>query len=259
MGAMKLVSHNPANLRSSRVDPVAMLALESQIVTLMQGNPYIPKLLHAYAHSCNSRWHMCIFEQFSKGSLHSYVRTGNILSHSQIFAIGWRVAEALQALFEQGWFHLDVKPANIMMSDDPQRLVALIDFGLAKPTLWEGQGESRSRDGTFMFMGTRVWDKQKESVRDDLESLAFTLAWAMLGGKLPWSNMQKEDMQRHIQASSLPSQLGRQCASPYLESFLSFVRHSPVGALIMYSWAIARLKTGEGAQELRRSKRLKEA
>ena len=57
-------------------------------------------------------------------------------------------ALALQAVHEQGIVHRDVKPANLMLTPDGQRVV-LMDFGLAK-----GQSVSLSASKAGGLLGT---------------------------------------------------------------------------------------------------------
>jgi len=54
-------------------------------------------------------------------------------------AVGLQIAQGLQLAHEKGIFHLDLKPANILLQEqDNKILVKIIDFGLAKVAGLEG-------------------------------------------------------------------------------------------------------------------------
>jgi serine/threonine-protein kinase len=64
--------------------------------------------------------------------------TGPGLPLDEALPIARQVAEALEAAHEQGVIHRDLKPANIKVA--PDRLVKVLDFGLAKLTSAAGSG-----------------------------------------------------------------------------------------------------------------------
>ena len=63
-------------------------------------------------------------------------RTGMPLSEQEALGILQQILEALEVIHQNGMFHLDIKPANIMI--DSQGNAKLIDFGASKQTKTEG-------------------------------------------------------------------------------------------------------------------------
>jgi eukaryotic-like serine/threonine-protein kinase len=88
-------------------------------------------------------------------------------------------AEALQYVHEQQIVHRDVKPQNLILSEEG---VVLVDFGVARELGEEDQGTVGV--GTPRFMAPEVFAGGTVSPRSDVFGLAATL-WMLLVGKPP--------------------------------------------------------------------------
>src|SRR5262249_14220632 len=77
------------------------------------------------------------------------------LSHEEILHIAEQIGEALDAAHRAGLIHRDIKPENIMLR--PDGYVKLLDFGLAKLTEGQREGErERGREGERERRGESV-------------------------------------------------------------------------------------------------------
>jgi len=94
-----------------------------------------------------------VIERFRKSSLYDYIQTNNVINEQAVFGIGWRLVKCLQALHKAGWFHLDIKPDNVMITDDPVRGISLIDFGLALPKRYIKLRPRTAVSGSFHLPG----------------------------------------------------------------------------------------------------------
>ena len=72
-------------------------------------------------------------------------RTGQPLTETEVMRILNQVLDALAVVHEQGLYHLDLKPANIMMRKTGEPV--LIDFGLSKQYNAQGQPETTTSVG----------------------------------------------------------------------------------------------------------------
>jgi serine/threonine protein kinase/tetratricopeptide (TPR) repeat protein len=108
------------------------------------------------------------------------------------------VAAGLDAIAKQNLVHRDIKPGNIMISWEEDKITnaKIIDLGLAKgPPLEEDPASSISVQG--IFMGTPAYTSPEQfaglgaDIRSDLYSLGITL-WQMLSGKLPFQGSLSE-------------------------------------------------------------------
>jgi eukaryotic-like serine/threonine-protein kinase len=90
-----------------------------------------------------------------------------------------QACEALQYVHEQQIVHRDVKPQNMILSQDG---IVMVDFGVARELGDEDQGTIGV--GTPRFMAPEVFAGGNVSPRSDVFGLAATL-WMLLAGKPP--------------------------------------------------------------------------
>jgi serine/threonine protein kinase len=86
--------------------------------------------------------------------------------------IGLQVAGALDHAHSQGILHRDIKPANLLL--DPQGLVWVTDFGLAKHLDDEGISQTGDVVGTLRYMAPEQLSRAADA-RSDICSLGLTL------------------------------------------------------------------------------------
>ncbi|MFE3457552.1 serine/threonine-protein kinase [Nocardiopsis aegyptia] len=114
-------------------------------------------------------------------SLQRHLDTLGPLPAGRAVHVARSILAALRAAHRMGVVHRDVKPANIMLTEDEGRVV-LTDFGIAG--LVDG---ATALTGTGMFIGTAEFmaperfEQQRASPASDLWSLAVTLFAAVEG------------------------------------------------------------------------------
>jgi serine/threonine protein kinase len=74
-------------------------------------------------------------------------------------AVDLQIAKCLQIAHDKGIFHLDLKPANILLQRQDEIVVKIIDFGLAKvaPSLGQEMATQRSRSGLSLLVQSAVF------------------------------------------------------------------------------------------------------
>ena len=127
-----------------------------------------------------------VMEFVSGGSLHNLIRGGARLTPGDTLGIVRQVAAALDYAHGKGIVHRDIKPGNILVSEDRTRngpLVKVADFGIARVT-------SQTMTTTGVSMGTPAYMAREQimgskvDAKADQYSLAV-VAWELLGHKLP--------------------------------------------------------------------------
>lgn len=118
--------------------------------------------------------------------------------------IATQVASALSAAHETGIVHRDIKPDNVMIR--PDRLVKVLDFGLAKLTAKgdgggiDSEGATRAKVttvpgmvfGTPQYMSPEQARGQKADLRSDIFSFGVML-YEMISGDVPFKGVNELD------------------------------------------------------------------
>ncbi len=114
-------------------------------------------------------------------------RTGQPLVEQEVLPILSQVLDALSVVHKQGMYHLDIKPANIML--EPSGNVQLIDFGASKQ-IRAGEGVSLFTSSAMTYTpGYAPLEQQEQSAKNigpwtDIYALGATL-YKMLTNQMP--------------------------------------------------------------------------
>ncbi len=118
---------------------------------------------------------------------HDFIAKHGEFPLSEVIRLLTPIAEVLDYVHAQGVIHRDVKPANIMVSDDGMN-VFLVDLGLAAEvhgSMSRVSKSSRDVAGTAPYMAPEQWNGDPLDGRCDQYALAM-VAWQLITGKLPF-------------------------------------------------------------------------
>jgi eukaryotic-like serine/threonine-protein kinase len=143
-------------------------------------HPHIVKIRDV----CKEENLWCMVMEYIKGrNLEQYVEYEKILSEQEALNYTRQISDALTYIHQQGFLHRDVKPANIMLSEDNARAV-LVDFGLVREF---SQGKTKTHT-TYKTDGFAPIEQDemraKRGAYTDVYALAATLYY-LLTGKVP--------------------------------------------------------------------------
>ena len=125
-----------------------------------------------------------VMEYVPGRSLQERLDKQGALSLMEILRIGMQTADGLAAAHAQGLVHRDVKPANILLEDNVER-VRLSDFGLARAAADAAVTRSGVVAGTPHYMAPEQALGHAADQRSDLFSLGSTL-YSMCAGHPPF-------------------------------------------------------------------------
>ncbi len=138
--------------------------------------------------------------EFIEGvSLDDVIHRRMWVTGEQVMHIMTQVAEALQLAAEKGILHRDVKPGNIMITNEGN--AKLVDFGLAKTM--ESTDASLTRSGVAMgtpnYLSPEQAKGEAADFRADMYSLGITF-FEVLTGHLPYkSDTPMGVLMKHVQ------------------------------------------------------------
>jgi casein kinase I family protein HRR25 len=111
-----------------------------------------------------------------------------------VLNLGIKIITVLKTIHDKGLIHRDIKPHNILFSDNNlNKQINLIDFGFCKTYFDNGTGEHlpikkiQGIIGSKNYASIMTHNHYELSRRDDLESLGYMLLYFYMG-VLPWSN-----------------------------------------------------------------------
>ena len=144
-----------------------------------------------------------VMEHVDGVTLRRFCRADRLLPVSQIIEIGFKCAMALGYCFRQGLIHRDVKPANLLVTLDGDRIsdVKVTDFGSVF-----NQGAEHTqvyRVGSLAYMSPEQLDGDTLDCRADIYSLAAVL-YHLLAGRPPFDAQQQAALMHQIYHGSPP-------------------------------------------------------
>jgi serine/threonine protein kinase len=142
---------------------------------------------HVMAIHCVDEWQGVpyLVMTYSRGvSLQRRLSDSGLLELPEILRIGMQIAKGLAAAHAQGIVHRDVKPANIFLDQNVDR-VQLMDFGLARAVDDASLTRSGTLAGTPQYMSPEQTRGESVDHRSDLFSLGSVM-YTMCTGRAPF-------------------------------------------------------------------------
>lgn len=137
-----------------------------------------------------------VMEYVAGDSLQQRIDRDGPLPLKEILRIGAQTAAGLAAAHAQGLVHRDVKPANILLQDDVER-VKITDFGLARTVDDVSLTQTGAVAGTPQYMSPEQAGGETVDHRTDLFSLGSVL-YAMCTGHAPFRASTAMGMLRRV-------------------------------------------------------------
>lgn len=154
--------------------------------------PGFPKV---YAHGIYQGQSYIVMELLGRSLGEIFKGSSYNMSLTKLLLILDQCLTRIKHIHEMGMVHGDIKPDNMMMGiGENSGTLYFIDFGLAS-TFWDYEAgkhlEFRDhifQGGTVHFMSVEIHACIQKSRRDDLQTLAYVLAYFLRHKKLPWRN-----------------------------------------------------------------------
>src|SRR5690348_13972243 len=163
--------------------------------------------------------------EFVKGrSLRAWMNQSE-LPPPQVFAVMHGVLQALDYAHRHSIVHRDVKPENVLISEEGNVKVA--DFGIARLTDDSGVGGTATKTGTTVgtpqYMSPEQVASSKVDGRSDLYSAGIML-YELVAGQPPFTASEADGpftlMAKHVQAPPKPPSVFQPGLNPELEQII---------------------------------------
>jgi serine/threonine protein kinase len=144
-----------------------------------------------------------VMEYVSGVTLRRFCRADKLLPLTQIIEIGFKCAMALGYCYRQGLIHRDVKPANLLVTMDGDRVrdVKVTDFG---SVFNMGADHTQVyRVGSLAYMSPEQLDGDLLDCRADIYSLAAVL-YHLIAGRPPFDAIQQPAIMNQIYHGTAP-------------------------------------------------------
>ena len=155
-----------------------------------------PNIVHIYSVGAVGQIPYIAMEFIEGGTLSVTMKRERRIPWERALKIAEQIAEALGSAHQMGIIHRDIKPGNIMLTDDEHAFVT--DFGIAKVLTAETQLTIEgSRLGTPQYMSPERCRKETGSPTSDLYSLGIML-FQMISARLPYESKDVGELIRMI-------------------------------------------------------------
>ena len=164
-----------------------------------------PNIVQAIDVGEASGFHYFVMEFVDGHTIYDELRAGKVFTEREALEIIIHMARALAHAHERGFIHRDVKPKNIMITEDG--VAKLADMGLARATadVEAAHAEAGRAYGTPYYISPEQIRGAKDiDFRTDIYSLGATL-YHMVTGRLPFQgDTPVEVMQKHLREPLIP-------------------------------------------------------
>jgi len=161
------------------LDKAKQKSLIHEIQTIAKFNH--PNIVTYYHHFIQDETLYLVMEYCSGGSLYDKIKKNELILSYQVLDWVTLLANTLHVVHKKGIIHHDIKPENILFTDDG--IIKISDFGVANTGV-----------GTRAYMSPEALNWGKESINDprvDIYALGVVLM-ELLINRNPFSNLSKE-------------------------------------------------------------------
>lgn len=207
---------------SAAADPVALKRFLQEAQVMARTSH--PNLVQVHDLELMGDENYIVLEFVRGKSLRDWINQGPI-PPPQVFAVMHGVLQALDYAHKRSIVHRDMKPENVLLSDDG--MVKVADFGIARLTDDTGAGGTATKTGTTIgtpqYMSPEQVASSKVDGRSDLYSTGIVF-YELVTGQPPFTASDADGpftlMAKHVQAPPKPPSVFQPGLDPILEQVI---------------------------------------
>jgi len=209
-------------IQSATADPVALKRFLQEAQVMARTSH--PNLVQVHDLELIGDANYIVLEFVRGKSLRDWL-VGGPMSPPQVFAVMHGVLQALDYAHKHAVVHRDMKPENVLLSDEG--MVKVADFGIARLTDDTGVGGTATKTGTTVgtpqYMSPEQVASSKVDGRSDLYS-AGIMFYELVVGHAPFTATETDGpftlMAKHVQAPPKPPSVHRPGLDMELEAVI---------------------------------------
>jgi serine/threonine protein kinase len=207
---------------SAAADPAALKRFMQEAQVMARTSH--PNLVQVHDLELMGTENYIVLEYVRGKSLRDWINQGPI-PPPQVFAVMHGVLQALDYAHKRAIVHRDMKPENVLISEDG--MVKVADFGIARLTDDSGVGGTATKTGTTVgtpqYMSPEQVASSKVDGRSDLYS-AGIMFYELVAGQPPFTVSDADGpftlMAKHVQAPPKPPSVFQPGLDPTLEQVI---------------------------------------
>jgi serine/threonine-protein kinase len=209
-------------IQSPATDPVALKRFLQEAQVMARASH--PNVIQVHDLELMGETNYIVLEFIRGRSLREWILQGAV-PPPQVFAVMHGVLQALDYAHKRSIVHRDMKPENVLISDEG--LVKVADFGIARLVDDPGVGGTATKTGTTvgtpLYMSPEQVSSSKVDGRSDLYSAGIVL-YELVTGQPPFTASEFDGpftlMAKHVQAPPQPPSVFRPGLDPELEALI---------------------------------------
>jgi serine/threonine protein kinase len=147
--------------------------------------------------------HYIVMEFVDGETLEDRLRKHGALGREEFLQLADQILDALDYLHAKSYIHLDVKPANVMVTEDNR--VKLIDYGVTRKVEEQLRDSKQDVAGTWHYMAPEQIRGDLCDARTDIYACGITF-FRLLNGRYPFAAELADDIRRWHLGSNAPAE-----------------------------------------------------
>ncbi len=177
-----------------------------------------PNIVSIFDFGYDQGYHYIVMEYIEGITLKQYIQEKAPLDMPDALSIAYQICDALSAAHEKNIVHRDIKPHNIMITNDHR--VKVTDFGIARATTGSTMTADTNILGSVHYISPEQARGGHVDGKSDLYSLGIVV-YEMLTGRLPFeSDSPVAIAMKHIQEDAVSPREYNPEITPSVEKFI---------------------------------------
>lgn len=156
---------------------------------------YHKNIIQFYHNFISTNYVYIIMEYCNNGTLADYISQNGYMNAHDFGYFSKQCLEALDCCHKLQIAHRDIKPTNIMITDN--NIIKICDFGIAHQLIRDDDSIRRF-DGSLMFSAPEMQERIPHNPKKcDIWAMGITFYY-LVTGKFPWKYNERKELTYHI-------------------------------------------------------------